>query len=171
MSESEPSRPRGRHWLSVGFGDLAVRISEKADAVERDFDVLIIGSGYGGSIAAHQLANYAEGGRPLSIGILERGQEYTEGEFPAEPGDLPPHVRFAFSESERAMGVLDGLFDFRFGPDVASLVGNGLGGGSLINAGVMIRPLQKVFNGDWPANLRGGELSDAFDACRRNFMR
>ncbi|MDZ7683688.1 MAG: GMC family oxidoreductase N-terminal domain-containing protein [Gammaproteobacteria bacterium] len=153
-----------RHWLSVGFTDLAARVAAKTCATP-DFDVLIVGSGYGGSIAAHHLAGVQRDGKPLSVGVLERGQEYVEGEFPAEGGDLPRHARVAAAGARAASGVLDGLFDLRLGPEVSSLVGNGLGGGSLINAGVMIRPLPEVFDDHWPTGLGPGALDDAFEQC------
>lgn len=162
---AERERPQGRHWLSSGFSDLAARIAAKTDPDECDFDVLIVGSGYGGSIAAHHLAGLERDGRPLRVGVLERGKEYVEGEFPAEAGDLPPHTRFTTATGSAPTGMLDGLFDFRIGPDVSALVGSGVGGGSLINAGVMIRPLPEVFSLDWPTPLRGGALDAAFEEC------
>ena len=42
-------------------------------------------------------------------------------------------------------GSRTGLFDFRLGADIHVLVGCGLGGGSLINAGVALKPDARVF--------------------------
>ncbi len=50
--------------------------------------LLVIGSGYGGAVAA---ARYAEQGR--SVWLLERGQEYQAGEFPRDLSQAPRHLR------------------------------------------------------------------------------
>jgi cholesterol oxidase len=51
-------------------------------------------------------------------------------------------------------GSRTGLFDFRLGADIHVLVGCGLGGGSLINAGVALKPDARVFADPvWPPEL------------------
>ncbi|XOV89887.1 MAG: alkaline phosphatase D family protein [Pseudomonadota bacterium] len=144
--------PHARHWLSRGFEELAAR---GADAC---FDVVIVGSGYGGSIAAHHLAPLYVDGRPLRIAMLERGNEYVKGAFPAEFGDLPPHVRITPPGAVKCTGRPDALFDLRLGSDVSTLLGNGLGGGSLINAGVMVQPEPGVFDNGWPDAISADSL-------------
>jgi choline dehydrogenase-like flavoprotein len=113
------------------------------------FDVVIVGSGYGGSMAAAELAGAEvgpDGQRTrLQVCVLERGEEYLPGEFPADPGELPRHVRIGNQAGGTVAGFHEGLFDLRLGPDVAALVANGLGGGSLINAGVMLAPRREDF--------------------------
>lgn len=168
---TDTARPRGRHWLGVAFTDLAVRLSPAQDGGARlapgefDFDLVIVGSGYGGSIAAHHFASLRRpDGDPLSIAILERGREYVEGEFPAEPGDLPAHS-LVRPGAGKPRGVADGLFDLRLGADVSALTGNGLGGGSLINAGVMLRPHRAVMGSGWPEALDPAELDAALTEC------
>lgn len=105
------------------------------------FDVVIVGSGYGGAMAAAELAGRQDWmGNEVRVLVLERGKEYVPGMFPSSGEELPPHVRFHRSQSGQTTGWLDGLFDLRLGPDVCALVGNGVGGGSLINAGVMEIP-------------------------------
>ena len=115
---------------------------------ETVFDVVIVGSGYGGSVAAQQLAGLeitdelagASQTRPIRVCVLERGSEYLPGMFPSSFGELPGHARYSTQGSGKVTGNLEGLFDVRLGEDVSALVANGLGGGSLINAGVMLRP-------------------------------
>ena len=52
-----------------------------------------------------------------------------------------------------------GLFDFRLGSDIHVLVGCGLGGGSLINAAVGLRPDPRVFaDAAWPDEVRDDGL-------------
>ncbi len=119
--------------------------------VSEPFDVVIVGSGYGGAVAAAQLAGAkvldAKTGmkRDLKVCLLERGEEYLPGEFPSHFGELPRHVRVGDQVTGKVSGVHHGLFDLRLGPDVAALVANGLGGGSLINAGVMLAPRAEDF--------------------------
>ncbi|KQT08909.1 alkaline phosphatase D family protein [Ramlibacter sp. Leaf400] len=115
-------------------------------------DVLVIGSGYGGSIAAAELA--APG---RSVWVMERGREYVLGEFPEDIGQLPGHVRFQRQGEDNPIGNADALLDFRLFDEVGVLLANGLGGGSLINAGVALRPPADLFEqACWPAAYRPG---------------
>ncbi|WP_128936408.1 GMC family oxidoreductase N-terminal domain-containing protein [Bradyrhizobium zhanjiangense] len=126
---------------------------------EYDFDVVIVGSGYGGAIAAAELSACTdETGQPLRLCILERGQEYLSGAFPSRQADLAGHVRFMTPDARRQMGAHDGLYDVRSSEDAVTVVASGLGGGSLINAGVMEMPRNEVFReGRWPHAIRVDE--------------
>ncbi|MGH6646714.1 MAG: alpha/beta fold hydrolase [Aquabacterium sp.] len=122
-----------------------------------DCDVLIVGSGYGGAVTADALAGVLDGhtGQASRVWVLERGQPYAQGSFPARLSELPGHVRFTTPGGPSAQGLRTGLFDVRLGPDVCTVVANGLGGGSLINAGVMEMPTPSVFaQAAWPTALR-----------------
>ena len=130
-------------WISKGFEHLVDAVKTAPNDVH--FDVLIIGSGYGGAVAAATLAGRSDGGTPLRIAVLERGLEYLPGSFPTGLAELPKHVR---SDGNR-----QGLFDVRPGPEVNTILANGVGGGSLINAGVMETPRPDVFQSGWPAEL------------------
>jgi len=133
-------------WISQGFERLIHRVRGAPAALH--FDILIIGSGYGGAVAAATFAGRRRGGVPVTVGVLERGKEYLPGSFPTGLGELPRHIR---REQNK-----EGLFDIRLGPEVTTVVANGVGGGSLINAGVMEVPLPSVFQTGWPnqfANL------------------
>ena len=76
-------------------------------------DVLIIGSGYGGAVAAARLAGalsvdatpgIAPGAVPIKVYLLERGSEYLPGEFPATFAELPGQVRFSMQDGRPARG-------------------------------------------------------------------
>lgn len=122
--------------LSRGYSQL--REAARAGTV---YDVFIVGSGYGGSMAAYEFAGLRDaGGRPVSVCVLERGREYAPGMFPSSLQELPPHVRIHRMGPDKTIGRKDALLDVRIGADVTAIVGNGLGGGSLINAGVMEQP-------------------------------
>jgi cholesterol oxidase len=115
-----------------------------------DCDVLIVGSGYGGSFAAKTLA------RPgRRVWLVERGRAFALGSFPENIGDLPGHVRVQKGADSHGTGNTDGLLDFRQYTDVSVLVANGLGGGSLINAGVAALPDPALLqHPHWPAHYR-----------------
>lgn len=119
-------------------------------------DVLIVGSGYGGAVSAATLAGASRtDGKPATVWLLERGQEYLPGQFPTSLAELPGHVRFSTPRSAKARGVRTGLFDVRLSHDVSAIVANGLGGGSLINAGVMAWPSTEVGqNPAWPQAIQ-----------------
>lgn len=135
-------------------------------------DVLIVGSGYGGAIAAMRLAGLKRDERdenPITVYLFERGKEYATGDFPESIGELPGHVQFLPPDRTEPVGYADALFDFRIGDPVSVLVGNGLGGGSLINANVAMEPDDDVFKDHaWPKELKENKsaLASSFDAVR-----
>jgi hypothetical protein len=138
-------------WISRGFEVLANCVRE--NRYEKHFDVLIVGSGYGGAIAAdHFSGRKDKNGRDISVAVLERGKEYLSGAFPAGLRELPRHLRRKSNK--------EGLFDIRLGADVTTVVANGVGGGSLINAGVMAVPANNVEKG-WPDSRNPAELGRA----------
>jgi cholesterol oxidase len=121
-------------------------------------DVVIVGSGYGAAMAALRFAQAEK-----KVWMLERGREYALGEFPETLGDLPRHVRFQRNKDSEPRGYVEGLFDFRVGEGISALVGNGLGGGSLINANVALRADAVTLQG-----IGGGgfakDISEAYKA-------
>jgi cholesterol oxidase len=146
MTAARPSPAPARKRLSRPVTELW-----QSQAKDWVWDVVIVGSGYGGSAAAAALAELMRteckerknakpdsNAAPLSVCVLERGRELQPGEFPSRFTDLPAHLRLTrggqVSEQQEA------LLDLRLGEDVMALVANGLGGGSLINAGVMLEP-------------------------------
>src|SRR4051812_48803611 len=88
---------------------------------ERTFDAIVVGSGYGGAVAALRLSE-----RGLRVLVLERGSEYVPGEFPNDLNDLPKYWRLNLSQRGTPVGRGTGLWDFHVGEGVVSLVGNGL---------------------------------------------
>ncbi|MEE9492423.1 MAG: alkaline phosphatase D family protein [Gammaproteobacteria bacterium] len=146
------SQHRGRRWLSESLQSL------RQTSQQTPFDIAIVGSGYGGAIAAAELSNQTivENGqrRHLRVCVLERGREFLPGSFPKEMAELPTEVRYRQMSSEKLTGSAQGLYDIRAGDDVGVLLGNGLGGGSLINAGIMESPTDDIFDQHWPETIR-----------------
>lgn len=148
--------------LSRTWADLLYEIhhppagQSSVDSAGFHCDVLIVGSGYGGSVAAAALGETLDAkGGPLRVWLLERGQAYVPGEFPSQMADLAGHVRFNTPHDPGTRGRRDGLFDIRVGEDLGVVLANGLGGGSLINAGVMLWPQEEVFQqSPWPMAIQ-----------------
>jgi len=116
------------------------------------YDVVVIGSGYGASIAASRFSRAG-----YNVCILERGKEYLPEDFPNTAISAAPEMHI-----ESAEGIVSklpenplGLYNFHVNKDLNVLVGCGLGGTSLINANVSIKPDARVFEDDvWPAEIR-----------------
>lgn len=113
-------------------------------------DAVVIGSGYGGAVAALRLAQ-----KGWRVTLLERGSEYLPGDFPSDFSLIAKYLRAPSPDGRTVSGRSAGLFEWRAGPGVVSLVANGVGGGSLINAGVLLQPDEDVFaQCAWPAAIR-----------------
>lgn len=137
-------------WLSKSVDALYSEVLAKRPSNRPDFDVVVIGSGYGGAVAA---ARFSRAG--LRVCVLERGREYLPGEFPNRLGDLAGHVRFRRADWGNRVANPLGLFDINLGEDIATLTANALGGGSQINANVGIRADTRVFERpEWPSAFR-----------------
>ncbi len=151
----KPSPRRATRWLSQGFEVLAARLDGAGEAVE-PYDVVVIGSGYGGAVAAAEFSACVDSaGKPLCVCVLERGREYLPGAFPTRAAELAGHVRFSTAGRSTPRGRREGLFDLRLSDDLSALVANGLGGGSLINAGVIEPPDDAALRrSGWPGALR-----------------
>lgn len=118
------------------------------------YDAVVVGSGFGGSIAARRLA---EAGR--SVLILERGKRYPLGTFPRNVRDADsvfwrPHKR----------ATAQGLFELRMFSGIGAVVAAGVGGGSLIYANIHIRPDARIFDDPrWPAGFTRERLDPYYD--------
>jgi cholesterol oxidase len=125
------------------------RLASPHSALRSSYDVVVIGSGYGGAIAASRLARAGK-----RVCLLERGRERQPGEYAWRTLDAAKEMQFHSAQGH--LGSRTGLFDFHVGADISALVGCGLGGTSLINAGVLIAPDPRVFDdAAWPEAYRG----------------
>ncbi|HEY0063017.1 MAG TPA: GMC family oxidoreductase [Telluria sp.] len=123
-------------------------LSRPASELASDYDVVVIGSGYGGAVMAARLAP----GRRLAV--LERGKEWAPTDFASGLVDTLAQFRSASKPL--------GLFDYRIGGTVDVLSGSGVGGTSLINANVVIAPDRDIF-GRWPQSIQTAYASGAMD--------
>ncbi|MEJ2429997.1 MAG: GMC family oxidoreductase [Deltaproteobacteria bacterium] len=137
-----------------------VKLANSRAELRDRYGIIVIGSGYGGSITAARLAAAGH-----EVCILERGREWIPGEFPDEPEEVVERVRTAANPL--------GLYDYRITDDVDVLVGCGLGGTSLINANVLYKPDQDIFDClGWPDEIRAERESGRLDEYyeRVNYM-
>ena len=130
-------------------------LSSPSWALKPKYDVVIIGSGYGGAIAASRLARARRAGdAAVSIALLERGNEIPTGEFPDQADRAFEQITLD-TKAERG-GAENGLYYFHSDPEITVVQGCGLGGTSLINANVSLEPDPRVFQDPaWPKALRG----------------
>jgi cholesterol oxidase len=126
------------------------------------FDVVVIGSGYGASICAARLSEKLQPGKRLCM--IERGKERIPGEFPSTlRSSLKESRRPVFGSDKRTVNNPLGLMDLRQGEDVTVMSASALGGTSLINANVTIRPDRDVFAySNWPSYLRNRDFLEPY---------
>src|SRR3954449_9336976 len=109
------------------------------------YDAVVVGSGFGGSVAACRLA---ESGRDVLL--LERGKPYPPGSFPRTPRQVRDGAFWRPAEG------LHGLWEAWSFPGLGAIVSSGLGGGSLIYANVALRKDRETFVDDeherWPVS-------------------
>lgn len=125
-------------------------LSSAIEELHGHYDAVVIGSGYGGAIAACRLAQARrKDGSRLRIALLERGREIGPGQYPKTLFEFNALAQYTLADTR--IGPEDGLFDFRAGGDVAVVQGCGLGGTSLINANLAAEPVQWVLQDSaWP---------------------
>lgn len=124
------------------------KIASQISNIKDTYDVVVIGSGYGGSIAASRLSRAGQ-----QVCLLERGEEKLPGDYPDTL--MKAKGEFQINTPKRQIGPDTGLFDMHVYDDIQILVGCGLGGTSLINANVSIKPEPRIFEDDrWPEIIR-----------------
>lgn len=112
-----------------------------------EFDWLVIGSGFGGSVSALRLAE-----KGYRVGVLERGRRYRDEDFPKSTWDFR---RFVWAP---VLG-LKGIFRMALFRHVFALSGAGVGGGSLVYSNTMYRAKPEFFtNAQWGALGRWDKL-------------
>lgn len=124
------------------------KISQPIEKIKSQYKAVVIGSGYGGGIAASRLSRAG-----IEVCLLERGREIRPGEFPNK--EISAFEEVQANYEDKHIGSKSGLFDFHFNKDINVLVGCGLGGTSLINANVSLRAVPEVFQDPvWPQIIR-----------------
>jgi cholesterol oxidase len=124
------------------------RLSSPVEKIKAHYTVVVIGSGYGGGIAASRLARAGQ-----TVCVLERGRELEPGGYPDTTAEAMHQLQADTPACH--LGSRLGLYDFRVNEDINVFQGCGLGGTSLVNANVSIRAEPRVFEDPrWPAAIR-----------------
>lgn len=118
------------------------------------FDVIVVGSGFGGAITGCRLAE--AGARVL---ILERGRRWTVEHYPREPGD-------AWLYEHTKPHRFNGWLDLRFYRGMAIALGAGVGGGSLCYSSVVMEAPKNCFDDGWPPEITYQELTPYYHTVR-----
>ncbi|XP_068747116.1 cholesterol oxidase-like [Montipora capricornis] len=133
-------------------------------SIKSRYDVVIVGSGYGGSIAASRCARAGQ-----SVCVLEKGKEWRPGDFSEKFIQVASETQVTVGGLIDQVGKPNSLFDFFFTDDLTVAQGCGLGGTSLINASVAIDMEKAVFrDSEWPKALRNDSQA-LFSEDRRHF--
>jgi len=141
------------------IGRLGIRLvgASSFGVVSFDADVIIIGSGFGGSVSALRLAE-----KRYSVVVLEAGRRFGPDDFAKSSWDVhkflwAPHLG------------MRGIQRITLMREVMVLAGAGVGGGSLVYANTLIEPHDEFFTDpqwaditDWKA-----ELAPWYDQARR----
>lgn len=117
------------------------------------YDVVVIGSGFGGAINACRLA---QAGR--SVCILERGKRWGKKDFPRTTGQV---ARSFWNYKDL------GLLDYRAFENIDVIQASGVGGGSLVYFNVHIRTPKEIFEDRrWPTGVKRDVLNEFYDRAR-----
>ena len=134
--------PRYFFKLTGGWGSI----------MEKVYEAIVIGSGFGGGINACRLGKKWPG----EVLVLERGKRYPMGSFPRKPHDFARNFWNVASENIDRPGPLKaqeqhGMFDIRNYRHMDVVMCAGLGGGSLIYANIFLEPPEELFDDPrWP---------------------
>lgn len=122
-----------------------------------DFDFIIVGSGFGGSVSALRLSE-----KGYNVAVIEMGRRFTPESMPKSTWSLR---RWFWAPK----AGLKGFFGMSFFKHVVVLHGNALGGGSITYANTLLEPQEHIWNlGTW-AGLHEwkNEMKPHFDTAKR----
>jgi cholesterol oxidase len=131
-----------------------------SDDVEHDYDVIVVGSGFGGSVAALRLAE-----KGYRVAVLEAGRRFDEDSLPKSNWRLRKYVWMP----RLGMRGIQRFHLIRGKAKVLVLAGAGVGGGSLVYANTLYVPPRPFFTDrqwghitDWQ-----DELEPFYDQAQR----
>lgn len=122
-----------------------------------DYDVLVIGSGFGGSVTALRLTE-----KGYRVGVLEAGARFTDADFADNSWDLK---KYLYAPAAGCYGIqrIDMV------KDCLILAGAGVGGGSLVYANTLYEPLEPFYKDPSWAHITDwkSELAPYYDQAKR----
>ena len=143
-------------------GASTVRGTNRADpgaARAFDYDVLVIGSGFGGSVTALRLTE-----KGYRVGVLEAGARFRDEDFASSSWDLK---KYLWAPALGCYGIqrVDAV------RDCVIVAGAGVGGGSLVYANTLYEPLEPFYHDPSWAHITDwkSELAPYYDQAKRMF--
>lgn len=132
-------------------------MTEKQNHPSEEFDFIIIGSGFGGSISAFRLSQ-----KGYRVAVLEKGRRFQKTDFAKTNWNI---FRFFWAPFVKCFGIQQ----ITLLQGVMVLHGSGVGGGSLVYANTLMAPRDQVFaDSGWPAGLDWkNELSPHYENARK----
>ena len=122
-----------------------------------DFDVLVVGSGFGGSVTALRLTE-----KGYRVGVLEAGARFADDDFAETSWDVK---RYLFRPEVGCYGIqrIDAL------KDCLIVSGAGVGGGSLVYANTLYEPMPAFFTDPQWSHITDWreELAPYYDQAKR----
>jgi len=101
--------------------------------MENSYDFIVIGSGFGGSVAALRLTE-----KGYTVLVIEKGKKYSSADFPRTNWNLR---KYLWIPQLRCFGFQK----ITFYPQISILSGVGVGGGSLVYANTLFSPPDEYF--------------------------
>jgi len=124
------------------------RLSTPVESLKEHYTVVVVGSGYGASIAASRLARAGQ-----QVCVLEKGNEFQPGEYPNTLAHAGEQMQANTPDGQ--VGSETGLYEFNVNESINVFKGCGLGGTSLVNANVALRAEPRVYEEpSWPKAFR-----------------
>ena len=122
-----------------------------------DYDVVIIGSGFGGSVAALRAAE-----KGYRVGVMESGRRWKDEDIPKTQWNLPHFLWLPAAE-------MYGIQRIEYLDDVLILSGAGVGGGSHVYGNTLYVPPKKFFDAPGWAGITdwADELAPCIDQATR----
>ncbi len=121
------------------------------------YDVLVVGSGFGGSVAALRLTE-----KGYRVGVLEAGARFEDDDFSKGTLDL---TRYLWAPALGCYGIqrIDAV------RDTLIVAGAGVGGGSLVYANTLYEPLDPFYRDPSWAHITDwkSELAPYYDQAKR----
>ncbi len=122
-----------------------------------DYDVLVVGSGFGGSVSALRLTE-----KGYRVGVIEAGARFEDDDYAETSWDVK---RYLFRPEVGCYGIqrIDAL------KDCVIVSGAGVGGGSLVYANTLYEPLPAFFTDRQWAHITDwrSELEPFYDQAKR----
>ncbi|KAL3254715.1 hypothetical protein ABHI18_008743 [Aspergillus niger] len=139
MTTTEGSRPDDYPYLTHPFRSM-----------KTEYDVVVVGSGYGAGVAASRMARAGK-----SVAVLELGWERRPGSFPRSLFQCLREINISGISRWRLPDKPTRLFQLILGDGQHALTARALGGCSLINAGVFLEADQQTLHMSvWPSEIR-----------------